>query len=345
MQLPRPRSTVLRRGPLNFRRAAQAVLPAFLLIGCAAAAPDAPGTLAELPGWTQDQVSRGFDTFVQGCARPAPEFAAACAAARQVPPGDEAAARAFVLQTFQPSQAVSTFVSGYYEPEILGSRTRDAQHTTPVLRPPPDPGRYDRGQIRDGALNGRDLEIAYVRSVGDLWLMQLQGNGRLRLADGSLLRLGHAGENGYAALPPAELFADADIPGDGVSGPGIRAWMARNPSRAEARIRRDPNYVFFNEVVGLPDNQATTGALGIPLTPLRSIAADPRSLPLGTPVWLEVDTPGGKLRRLMVVQDTGGLVQGPAHLDLYFGWGPRSEVAGGLQHATGRMWALRPRDE
>ena len=301
--------------------------------------------MADLPGWTEDRISRGLDAFVQGCAKSPPYWAELCLAARSVPPGDEPAARAFVAQTLRPSPAAPIFVSGYYEPEIAGSRTKDARHPVAVLRPPADPGRHSRDQILDGAWDGAGLEIAYVQSVGDLWLIQLQGNARVRLADGSLLRLAHAGENGRAAIPLGRLFADADIPNNDLSGPGIRAWMKGNPSRAEARIRRDPNYVFFREVAGVPANQAITGALGVPLTPLRSVAANPGSVPLGTPLWLEVDTPGGALRRLMVVQDSGGPTQGLAHLDLYFGWGSRAEIAGGRQHASGRMWALRPRDE
>jgi membrane-bound lytic murein transglycosylase A len=282
--------------------------------------------------------------FLAGCTRLKPQFNRACAAASRVPRGDEAAMRAF-LQTYFEAQYLGTdMVSGYYELSLRGSRVPAPGFSVPVLRPPANPQRWSKSEIEAGRLEGQGLEILYLRSRADLFFLHLQGSGRVRLTDGSEVRLGTIASNNRRQVSTEQLFGDAPIPGRDLSIPGIRAWLDANPA-GEARLERDQSYVFFRETPELSPYFGPLGRFGLPLVPLRSAAVDDRVVPLGSLIWLETRASADQqpLPHLGVAHDTGDQIRGKARVDLYFGWGTEAEQVGGRQWERGQVWVLVPR--
>ena len=351
-----------------------ALLPV-LLDGCQSAPPPdklvlVPARYAELPGWADEAHAQLLPVLRQSCAthlRRAPEepivaglpsrrgdWTAPCTLAALLPPDDSAAARAFWEANFQPyavlnnDQAEGLF-TGYYEPELRGSRACAPPYGVPLYRLPPElnvkdrPAFFDRAAIDQGALNGHGLELACVDSAIDAFFLHIQGSGRIALAEGGVLRVNVAGQNGqpYVAIG-RELLQDGLIEPGKVSMQSIRAWLAANPAAAPAMMARNPSYIFFREVA-LDPAEGPLGAEGVPLTPGRSLAVDRRFLGLGVPLWLDIASPQGQLRRLIMAQDTGGAIRGPVRGDLFWGWGDGAgELAGRMNH-RGRYWLLLPR--
>ncbi|MBU2089727.1 MAG: MltA domain-containing protein, partial [Alphaproteobacteria bacterium] len=256
------------------------------------------------------------------------------------------------------------------EAELSGSLTRTARHTVPLHRRPDDLVMVDLGQFRDelkgqriagrvidgslkpyesrqqivgGALDSRRLEILWVDDPVDAFFLQIQGSGRVTLADGRVIRVGYAGQNGhpYVAIG-RELIAKGELTRENVSMQSIRAWLAANPGRADEIMNSNPSYVFFRELPG----EGPVGAQGVALTPLRSLAVDRRFVPLGTPVWLDVDHPDSgapRLRQLVVAQDVGGAIRGPVRGDLFWGHGKDAADKAGRMKSTGFYYLLLPK--
>jgi membrane-bound lytic murein transglycosylase A len=258
-------------------------------------------------------------------------------------------------------------VTGYYEPIIDGSRTRTDVYTVPVYRRPsnlfvrgftqsapslPNSGPvyrkigrrklvpyYDRAEIEDGAIAGRGLEICWLKSQTDLLFTQIQGSARVRLEDGSTLRINYDSYNGYPYTAVGRILIERNIiPKDQMSMQRIRQWMTENPDGAKELRRQNRSYVFFHEVK-LSDNDEAVGAQGVPLAPGRSIAVDKSLHVYGTPFFIEGELPieseqaKTPFHRLMIAQDTGSAIVGPARADLYFGAGPEAgRVSGRLRH-------------
>ena len=295
-----------------------------------------------------------------------------CAIAQAAEISDGAVARAFFEAQFRPLRIsrlgeAEGFVTGYYEPVIDGSRTKTDVYTVPVYRRPsnlfvrgfradavglPNKGQvfrkigrrklvpyYDRAEIEDGAIAGRGLEICWLRNQTDLLFTQIQGSARVRLEDGSTLRINYDAHNGYPYTPVGRILIDRNIiPKDQMSMQRIREWMEQNPEGASELRRQNRSYVFFREV-GLSEKDEAVGAQGVPLTPGRSIAVDKSLHVYGTPFFIEGDLPIESERsktpfhRLMVAQDTGSAIVGPARADLYFGAGEDAgKVSGRLRH-------------
>jgi membrane-bound lytic murein transglycosylase A len=295
-----------------------------------------------------------------------------CRAARTADISDSAKARAFFEQHFLPLQISRLgegegFVTGYYEPVVDGSRTQTDVYTVPVYRRPsnlfvrgvkpgavglPNKGQvfrkigrrklvpyYDRAEIEDGAIAGRGLEICWLKNQADLLFMQIQGSARVRLEDGSTLRINYDAHNGYPYTPVGRVLIDRNIiPKEQMSMQRIREWMDQNPDGAKELRRQNRSYVFFREVA-LSDKDEAVGAQGVPLTPGRSIAVDKALHVYGTPFFIEGELPieseqsKTPFRRLMVAQDTGSAIVGPARADLYFGAGAEAgRVSGRLRH-------------
>jgi membrane-bound lytic murein transglycosylase A len=296
-----------------------------------------------------------------------------CRAARAAEVTDGARARAFFEDHFLPLQISrlgedAGFVTGYYEPVVEGSRTRTDSYTVPVYRRPsnlfvrgfkqnatglPNKGEvfrkigrrklvpyYDRAAIEDGAIAGRGLEICWLKDQTDLLFTQIQGSARVRLEDGSTIRINYDAHNGYPYTPVGRILIDRGIiPKDQMSMQKIREWMDQNPDGANELRRQNRSYVFFREVQ-LSDKDEAVGAQGVPLTPGRSIAVDKSLHVYGTPFFIEGELPIESERsktpfhRLMVAQDTGSAITGPARADLYFGAGPdAAKVSGRLRHS------------
>jgi membrane-bound lytic murein transglycosylase A len=295
-----------------------------------------------------------------------------CRAANTADISDGAKARAFFEAHFLPLRISRLgdgegFVTGYYEPVIDGSRTQTEVYNVPVyrrasnlfvrgVRPDaaglPNKGQvfrkigrrklvpyYDRAEIEDGAIAGRGLEICWLKNQTDLLFTQIQGSARVRLEDGSTLRINYDAHNGYPYTPVGRILIDRNIiPKDQMSMQRIRDWMDQNPDGANELRRQNRSYVFFREV-NLSDKDEAVGAQGVPLTPGRSIAVDKALHVYGTPFFIEGELPieseqsKTPFRRLMVAQDTGSAIVGPARADIYFGAGADAgRVSGRLRH-------------
>ena len=280
--------------------------------------------------------------------------------------------KAFFEEHFLPLQIsrlgeTDGFVTGYYEPVIDGSRTQTDVYNVPVYRRPsnlfvrgttqksnglPNKGQvfrkigrrklvpyYDRAEIEDGAIAGRGLEICWLKSQTDLLFTQIQGSARVRLEDGSTLRINYDAHNGYPYTPVGRILIDRGIiPKEQMSMQKIREWMEQNPDGANELRRQNRSYVFFREVQ-LSDKDEAVGAQGVPLTPGRSIAVDKALHVYGTPFFIEGELPieseqsKTPFRRLMVAQDTGSAITGPARADIYFGAGAEAgRVSGRLKN-------------
>jgi membrane-bound lytic murein transglycosylase A len=292
------------------------------------------------------------------------------------------AARQFFETNFVPVRIhrlgdPAGFVTGYYDPIVDGSRFPTRAFTVPLYRRPrdlvapgvaeggpfPNTGRafrrsptgklvpyYDRGEIEDGALDGRHLEICWLRTAADALSIEMEGSGRVRLEDGSMLRISYDAHNGYSYVPAGRVLIERQlVPREEVSPRRVRQWLHDHPERAK-EVRRQNRQVVFFRIVGLGDDTETIGGQGVPLSPGRSIAVDNALHRYGTPFFIEADLPltsavnRSSFRRVMIAQDTGSAIVGPARADLYFGAGNEAgQVAGRIRH-SGRFTILLPRE-
>lgn len=254
---------------------------------------------------------------------------------------------------FRAFAAGTGLLTGYYEPELRGAEYPAGAFQVPLrAMPPPVSGVEgllpDRAAIEAGALDGLGLELAWVDDPVDAFFLHVQGSGRLRLHDGRTLRLGYAGQNGHPYRAVGRPLIDSGaVPREAMSMQAIRAWLAAAaPAEAAALLRDNPSYAFFRLLPDLTADQGPVGTLGVPLAPLRSLAVDPAHLPLGAPVWIAARDPvdGAPLRRLVLAQDTGGAIRGPARGDLFWGWGEDAALrAGRMQDRGAAVFVLLPR--
>jgi membrane-bound lytic murein transglycosylase A len=328
---------------------------------------------ADLPGWSQDHLSEALPALGNSCAvfarlpdqQPVgvrtiggqaiggrvADWRPACAAFTRVKPGDDAGTASFLMSNFQPFAALDRntdqgFFTGYYETELDGSRRPNAVYTVPLYRAPVPAVTYTRAEIDAGALKGRGLELIWLKDPVDSFMLQIQGSGLVKLPDGKKIRIGYAGNNSQDFVPVARLMIQAGlIPKNQGSMQSVRDWLRANPVQAELWMQKNPRYIFFRELAG--DSAALSGpsgAMGVTLTPTRSMAIDPGFLPLGAPVWLDTRAPDGRpLQRLMVAQDVGSAIKGPIRGDLFWGTGePALEFAGRMKN-PGRYYVLLPK--
>jgi membrane-bound lytic murein transglycosylase A len=293
----------------------------------------------------------------------AEDWAAACAAAVVWPDRDASAFFAGYFETARIGDG-KAFATGYFEPRIAGSRTRGPGYDVPVYAVPGDlveadlglfvddlKGRrvrgrvekqqfvpyYDRGEIEDGALAGRALELAWAADPIDLFFLEIQGSGQLALPDGGVMRIGYAGQNGRGYVPIGRLLKERGLATGPVTMQGIVAWLREHPAEGRALMRENKSYIFFTEVKG----EGPLGALGRPLTPRGSVAADPRFVPLGAPVFLAADRP--EATGLWIAQDTGGAIKGANRFDTFWGAGDEAARLAGGMSAHGSVYLLLPK--
>lgn len=303
-----------------------------------------------LKGWYEDGHSAALAAFLDTCdLLDPPDWQSLCAVARDVP-GDDASARAFFELFFKPVIVGDppALFTGYYEPELNGSPVRTSRFNWPIYRRPPELqdgiAFRTRAEIEAGALRGRGLEIAWLDDPVEVFFLHIQGSGRIRMTDGSVIRVGYAGRNGFAYRSVGtELARRGILSPHQVSAQAIAAWVRANPARGAEMLNHNPSYVFFRKITDLAADKGPIGAMGRSITPLRSLAVDPKFTPLGAPVWIEKegDSP---LRRLMVAQDTGGAIKGPQRADIFFGFGDAAGEAAGTVKDGGRMVLLLPID-
>jgi membrane-bound lytic murein transglycosylase A len=303
-----------------------------------------------LQGWQDDGQAAALATFLVTCDQlKAPEWAPLCALAADVP-GDDASARAFFEMFFKPV-IVGTppaLFTGYYEPELNGSPIRTARYAWPIYRRPPELQKgavwHSRAVIDSGILRGRGLEIAWIDDPVEVFFLQIQGSGRIRMTDGRVIRVGYGGKNGHPYRSVGqELVRRGIMSLDQVSAGAIRAWVRANPGAGEDLLNANPSYVFFRKLADLSADKGPIGAMGRSITPLRSLAVDPDFTPLGAPVWIE-KTGRAPMNRLMVAQDTGGAIKGAQRADIFYGFGDAAGDAAGDVKDGGRMVILLPID-
>ncbi len=348
----------------------------------------APREFGALAGWSEDAAAAVLPALLKSCDRivklpvdrsigfdgiggTAADWYGPCSAAAKVPVGDHAGARAMFEAWFSPWQVTNDgradgLFTGYFEPEINGSRRRQGRFTLPIYGKPADlvgvdlgkfraewageqlAGRlsggrllpyHTRAEIEAGAIEAQAPVVAWTDDRVDLAIMQIQGSGRVRLDDGGVLRLGVAGSNGHKFLGIGKILKDEGrLEGD-TSMPAIRAWLKGHPDQGRELLARNPRYIFY----AVNPGDGPLGTEGVALTPERSLAVDARFIPLGAPVWLDtVDSAGRPLRRLMVAQDTGAAIKGPVRGDVFWGSGDAAFEAAGRMKSPGRLVLLLP---
>ena len=240
--------------------------------------------------------------------------------------------------------------TGYYEPEVTGSRAKGGPFQVPIYQPPAGLEEFNRKEIETGALAGRGLELVWLTDWADAFFLHIQGSGRVRLEDGSLMRLAFAAKNGRPYTAVGGVLAErGDIPRQEVSMQSIRAWMKKHPEAARELMWRNQSYIFFQEIAASDPMLGPPGAQQVPLTPLASLAVDRDYWALGTPIWLDADAPSGPggalqpLRRLLIAQDTGSAIKGRARGDVFWGTGEAAANVAGLMKSPGSITALLPR--
>ncbi len=340
-----------------------------------------PVAFDRLPGWEEDRHEEGLEAFRKGCPRlTAPpqgeeKWGAVCRQAAGVPKKDGRAARHFFESAFTPHRVLGDgkaegLFTGYYEAELEGSWEKDARHRFAVYGRPKDlvmvdlgrfreeyrgetiAGRVEAGQLRpystrgeiaDGALEGKKLELLWVDDPIDLFFLHIQGSGRVHMKDGSELRLGYAGKNGHRYRSIGrELIARGEISKANASMPALRTWLRAHPEKMSELLAQNPSFVFFRK----QEMEGPIGSLGVALTPGRSLAVDRAFLPLGAPLWLDSVTPLNPeepLRRLVVAQDTGGAIKGAVRGDFFWGFGAAAEKQAGSMKVPGRYYLLLPK--
>jgi membrane-bound lytic murein transglycosylase A len=337
-----------------------------------------PAEWASVAFWQDDAANEAWPAFLLSCSTLIKRTAwqAICAEAAAMNAPDDVAVRAFFEQRFQPWQATQEdgsaegLVTGYYEPLLKGDRVRTERARYPLYAAPDDLVTVDLAsvypELKNLRLRGRlvgnkivpystrkEIEatangfraIAWAEDPVDLFFLQIQGSGRIELPDGAHLRVGYADQNGHPYQSIGKLLVErGELKLEQASMQGIKDWGARNPDKLPELLAANPSYVFFRE---LPNGlTGPLGALGVPLSGGRSIAIDPRFIPLGAPVFLVTTQPNSPapLNKLVMAQDTGGAIRGGVRADFFWGFGDAAGELAGRMKQRGRMWVLLPKD-
>lgn len=336
------------------------------------------GNWTDLPGWRDDDPAAAWEALLASCGalKTQDAWRAVCSTALAAPRPDRERARRFFELNFQPYQlrqsdgTAEGLATGYYEPLLRGSRKPTARYRFPVYGTPDDlisidlpafriearesrlrarlDGKrvvpyFDRAQIEAGAAPLHGREIAWVDDPVELFFLQIQGSGRLDLDAGGVMRVGFADHNGHPYRSIGRLLIErGELPAERASMQGIKAWARQNPEKLREVLDYNPRYIFFRELpAGL---SGPLGALGVPLTARRSIAVDPRFVPLGAPVFLATTWPlsSKPLQQLMLAQDTGSAIRGAVRADFFWGYGDEAGREAGRMKQSLRMWVLLP---
>ncbi|KQW87760.1 murein transglycosylase [Massilia sp. Root418] len=339
-----------------------------------------PSTFAALPGWERDDLRAAWPAFMASCSVLAKraEWKEPCGVARQVNADDEKAIRLYFESFFEPQQVIAPdgadtgLVTGYYEPLLRGARKKGGPYQTPLYKVPEDlltvelAGVYPelKGMRLRGRLQGKKVvpyatradierasftgkELLWVDDAVEAFFLQVQGSGRVQLTDTQeTVRVAYADQNGHPYKSIGRYLVDkGELTMDQASAQGIKAWIAGHPTRQAELFNANPSYVFFKEEK-LPDPKVgPKGALGVPLTPQRSVAIDASQLPLGAPVFLSTTQANSDipLQRLVMAQDTGGAIRGAIRVDYFFGFGTEAAENAGRMKQRGSVWVLMPK--
>jgi membrane-bound lytic murein transglycosylase A len=348
-----------------------------------------PVTFASLAGWAADDHGAAFRSFRRSCSEIIAEGAAfarpvAHAGKREhwVEICDRSSSasdpREFFETHFLPFRVIDEqrpagLFTGYFEPEVDGSRTPDNTYTVPIYGKPEDLVAFDarqqkkiglsygrlmggkpkayltRREIEEGALAGQGLEIFWLKNWADAFFIHVQGSGRVRLQDGSVARLAFAAKSGRPYTGIGGLLVEKGIiTREDMSMQSLRRWMDSEPQAARELMWQNESFIFFREIELQDPNLGALGAQGVQLTPLRSIAVDRSLWVFGTPVWLDTKSPSGEgaaledFRKLLVAQDTGSAIKGAARGDVFWGFGDEAGMPAGHMKSPGTMTVLLP---
>ena len=299
-----------------------------------------------LDGWAVDDHEAAFTVFLNTCQdMDGPDWTALCALAKEGPDP-----RTFFELFFRPvliEDGSDGLFTGYFEPELHGSLRQTNEYRYPVYAMPNEarvsrPWLNRRDILETDIMTGQNLEIAWVDDPVELFFLQIQGSGRIKLQSGESIRVGYAGANGheYRSIG-SEMIRRGIYEPHQVSAQVIKNWVRRNPVDGKELLYHNPSYVFFREVSEVNADLGPLGAMNRSITTMRSIAVDPSYVPLGAPVWLEKDGEN-PLRRLMIAQDTGSAIKGSQRADVFFGTGDKAGHAAGQLRDPGRMMVLMP---
>lgn len=300
----------------------------------------------DLEGWAQDDHAAALQTFRETCIDMKPsDWQTLCAAAQ-----DQTNAKLFFELFFRPvliTNGKDALFTGYFEPELNGSRYPTPKYRYPVYKQPPEARSTTtwlsrRDILESGVMDDRGLEIAWVDDPVELFFLQIQGSGRIRLPNGEHIRVGYGGSNGhnYRSIG-VELVRRGVYQAHQVSAQVIKNWVRRNPIDGKELLYHNPSYVFFRVVNQVSADRGPLGAMNRSLTPMRSVAVDPAFVPLGAPVWLEKEGTR-RMRRLMIAQDTGSAIKGAQRADVFVGTGDEAGRVAGRMKDRGRMAVLMP---
>ena len=340
-----------------------------------------PVAFSGMPGWERDDLRDAWPAFLTSCdvmARRA-AWKEPCTVAREVDSTNVRAIRTFFEaffvphQVFNPDGTDNGLVTGYYEPLLNGARKRGGLYQTPLHRTPDDLLTVDLGSVYPelknmrlrGKLVGNKIvpyparaeltqsaalvgsELIWVDNPIDAFFLQVQGSGRVQIADSKeTVRVAYADQNGHPYRSIGRYLVDkGELTMDQASAQGIKAWLAANPKRQQELLNANPGYVFFKEEKLTDPRKGPKGALGVPLTPQRSVAVDPNYIPLGAPVFLSTTQPGSSvpLQRMMVAQDTGGAIKNAVRADYFWGFGAEAGEKAGKMKQRGMLWVLLPK--
>jgi membrane-bound lytic murein transglycosylase A len=340
-----------------------------------------PASFDALPGWQQDDLREAWPAFLNSCVVlvKKPDWKEPCTIARDVDATDAKAVRTFFEAFLVPNQVINPdgtdtgLVTGYYEPLLRGARKRGGPYQTPLYRTPDDLLTIDLAsvypELKNMRLRGRVVgnkvvpyptrgdmlqsnvlagrELVWVDDPIEAVFLQVQGSGRVQLADAKeTIRVAYADQNGHPYKSIGRYLVDkGEMTLEQASAQSIKAWYIAHPDRRDELLNANPSYVFFKEEKIADASKGPKGALGVPLTPLRSIAVDAQFIPLGVPVFLSTTQPASDtpMQRLMMAQDTGGAIRNPVRADFFWGFGGDAPEKAGRMKQRGAMWVLLPR--
>ena len=320
-----------------------------------------PVPWSELPGWGGDALFEAWNAWLKSCEKAAPPWAALCPEVRRLSIGTAQEQLTWMqtrLQAYRiesaPGESTGLLTS-YFEPVMEASRQSSGRFTVPLYQAPANLAQrkpwFTRQEIEtlpeaQAALRGR--VIAYMADPVDATMLQIQGTGRVKITESNgtttFVRLAFAGSNEHPYKPIGRWLLDQGLTKD-ASWPGIKTWLSQNPLRQQELLWVNPRYVFFKEepLSSIDAVFGPRGAQGVALTPGRSIAVDPGSIPYGTPVWLVSPGPQTSLQKLVLAQDTGSAITGAVRADYFAGWGSEAgDLAGRLRQPL-QMWAIWPK--
>ena len=343
-----------------------------------------PTDWPQVTGWSADNTHEAWPAFLNTCKARGkrPEWSAVCTAAAALLVPDPAAARHFFESQFTPFRIQKDkdtppprdtgLITGYYEPLLYGARAPEPAFKVPLYAPPDDlltidlsslypdlKGKTLRGRVQgkkvvpyysraeldnSPLLNGK--ELVWVGDALDAFYLQVQGSGRVQFANGETVRLAYADQNGHPYRSIGRYLVDkGELTVEQATAQGIRDWVQAHPTRVRELLDSNPSMVFFRVEPVVDPAEGPKGALGVPLTPERSVAVDPRFIPLGAPVFLSTTWPATTtpLNRLMMAQDTGGAIKGAVRADFFWGFGKTAGESAGKMRQDGQLWLLWPR--